>query len=94
MSGMRGYLRVYMLALAASVGLGVPVMAQDSSDLAAGQNAWNRAGCYNCHGSRAQGGDGGDYPMGPALRTTALDKETMMMTGAARTERSPLPSTC
>jgi hypothetical protein len=39
MSGMRGYLRVYMLALAASVGLGVPVMAQDSSDLAAGQNA-------------------------------------------------------
>ncbi len=61
MSGMRGYLRLYMLALAASVGLGVPVMAQDSSDLAAGQNAWNRAGCYNCHGSRAQGGDGGDY---------------------------------
>ena len=55
MSGMRGYLRLYMLALAASVGLGVPVMAQDSSDLAAGQNAWNRAGCYNCHGSRAQG---------------------------------------
>jgi len=39
MSGMRGYLRVYMLALAASVGLGVPVMAQESSDLAAGQNA-------------------------------------------------------
>ena len=78
MSGMRGYLR-YMLALAASVGLGVPVIAQDRSDLAAGQNAWNRAGCYNCHGSRAQGGDGGDYPMGPALMTTALDKETMMM---------------
>ena len=43
MSGMRGYLR-YMLALAASVGLGVPVIAQDMSDLSAGQNAWNRAG--------------------------------------------------
>ena len=92
MSGMRGYLRVYMLALAASVGLGVPVMAQDSSDLAAGQNAWNRAGCYNCHGSRAQGGDGGDYPMGPALTTTALDKETMMMIVSCGLPGTPMPA--
>src|SRR5258706_14389286 len=92
MSGMRGYLRVYMLALAASVGLGVPVMAQDSSDLAAGQNAWNRAGCYNCHGSTAQGCDGGDYPVRPALTTTALDKETMMMIGSSGPSWSPMPS--
>lgn len=91
MSGMRGYLR-YMLALAASVGLGVPVIAQDSSDLAAGQNAWNRAGCYNCHGSRAQGGDGGDYPMGPALTTTALDKETMMMIVSCGLPGTPMPA--
>ena len=77
MSGMRGYLR-YMLALAASVGLGVPVLAQDSSGLAAGKEAWDRAGCYNCHGSRAQGGDGGDYPVGPAFTNTVLDKETMV----------------
>lgn len=92
MSGMRGYLRLYMLALAASVGLGVPVMAQDSSDLAAGQNAWNRAGCYNCHGSRAQGGDGGDYPMGPALTTTVLDKETMMMIVSCGLPGTPMPA--
>ena len=37
MSGMRGHLRLCMLALAACVGLGVPVLAQDNSDLAAGQ---------------------------------------------------------
>ena len=92
MSGMRGYLRLYMLALAASVGLGVPVMAQDSSGLAAGQNAWNRAGCYNCHGSRAQGGDGGDYPVGPALTTTVLDKATMMMIVSCGLPGTPMPA--
>ena len=92
MSGMRGHLRLCMLALAASVGLGVPVMAQNSSDLAAGQNAWNRAGCYNCHGSRAQGGDGGDYPMGPASTTTSLDKETMVMIVSCGLPGTPMPA--
>lgn len=91
MSGMRGYLR-YMLALAASVGLGVPVMAQDSSDLAAGQKAWNRAGCYNCHGSRAQGGDGGDYPVGPAFTTTVLDKELMVMIASCGVPGTSMPA--
>jgi hypothetical protein len=78
MSGMRGYLRLYVLALAASVGFSVPVLAQDNSGLAAGQSAWNRAGCTNCHGSRAQGGDGGDYPVGPSLRNVTFDKATMV----------------
>jgi hypothetical protein len=68
-----------MLALAACIGLGVPALAQDDADLAAGKDAWNRAACYNCHGNRAQGGLGGDYPAGPGLRNTALDKETMAL---------------
>jgi hypothetical protein len=68
-----------MLALAAFVGLGVPVLAQDDADLAVGKDTWNRAQCTNCHGNMAQGGAGGDYPIGPSLRNTALDKETMAL---------------
>ena len=74
MIGVRGYLSGCILALAACIGLGVPVLAQDNSGLAAGKEAWARASCSNCHGSRAQGGDGGDYPVGPSLRTSGSTK--------------------
>ncbi len=82
----------YLLALAAWIGLAVPVLAQenlaqeklaqllaqDNSGFAAGKDAWARASCSNCHGSRAQGGDGGDYPVGPSLRNVRFGKETMV----------------
>jgi hypothetical protein len=68
MSGMRGSLGVHALALAACIGLDVPVLAQDNSGLVAGKDAWARASCFDCHGSMAQGGSGGDYPVGPSLR--------------------------
>ena len=44
----------------------------------AGKEAWARASCSNCHGSMAQGGDGGDYPVGPSLRNITFGKETMV----------------
>ena len=81
-----------ILALAAWIGLSVPVLAQDNlaqeklaqvlaqdnSGLAAGKDAWARAACSTCHGSRAQGGDGGDYPVGPSLRNITYDKAAMV----------------
>src|SRR5712671_4855159 len=76
--GVRGYLSGCILALAACIGLAVPVLAQDNSGLAAGKEAWARASCSNCHGSMAQGGDGGDYPVGPGLRNITYGKETMV----------------
>ena len=78
MIGVRGYLSGCILALAACIGLAVPVLAQDNSGLAAGKEAWARASCSNCHGSMAQGGDGGDDPVGPSLRNITFGKETMV----------------
>lgn len=92
MSGMRGYLRLYMLALAASVGLGVPVLAQDNSGLAVGQGVWNRGGCFNCHGDRAQGGGGGDYPVGPSFMNITYDKATMVEIVRCGFPGTPMPA--
>ena len=78
MIGVRDYLSGRILALAACIGLAVPVLAQDNSGLVAGREAWARAACSTCHGSRAQGGDGGDYPVGPSLRNVRFDKEAMV----------------
>ena len=92
MSGMRGYLRLYMLALAASVGLAVPVLAQDNSGLAVGKGVWSRGGCFNCHGERAQGGDGGDFPVGPSLRNITFDKATMVEVVSCGRPGTPMPA--
>ena len=83
MIGVRGHLSGCILALAACIGLAVPVLAQDNSGLAAGKEAWARASCSNCHGSMAQGGDGGDYPVGPSLMNITFDKATMVESSAA-----------
>ena len=89
---MHGYLRLYMLALVACIGLGVPALAQDDADLAVGKDVWSRAACANCHGTVAQGGSGGDYPYGPSLRQTALDKETMAMIVSCGLPGTPMPA--
>jgi mono/diheme cytochrome c family protein len=81
-----------MLALAACIGLGVPVLAQDNSDLAVGRDAWRRASCSNCHGSMAQGGDGGDYPYGPSLRSITYDKEMMALIVSCGFPGTPMPA--
>src|SRR6185503_4614900 len=81
MSGMHGYLRGGILALAASIGLTVPALAQDAAaQLAVGKDAWSRASCQDCHGNMAQGGQGGDSPIGPSLRNIKYDKATMVET--------------
>jgi hypothetical protein len=81
-----------MLALVASIGLVVPVFAQDTSNLAAGGSAWMRSGCFNCHGSRGQGGEGGDYPVGPNLRNIQYDKATMAEIVSCGIPGTPMPA--
>jgi mono/diheme cytochrome c family protein len=48
--------------------------AQDAVRLAAGEAAWNKAACLQCHGSAGEGGTGGEFPAGPSLRTTQLNR--------------------
>ena len=57
-----------LLTLAASA------RAQDAARLAAGEAAWNKAACLQCHGSSGEGGTGGEFPAGPSLRTTQLNR--------------------
>jgi hypothetical protein len=51
--------------------------AQDAARLAAGEAAWDRAGCLQCHGSAGEGGAGGEFPAGPSLRKTRLDRAAL-----------------
>ena len=52
--------------------------AQDEAQIAAGKHVWSDAACANCHGPRGQGGISVDFPRGPSLRTTQLDKESAL----------------
>jgi len=54
--------------------------AQDAARLAAGEAAWNKAACLQCHGSTGEGGSGGEFPAGPSLRTTQLNRALLVDT--------------
>jgi mono/diheme cytochrome c family protein len=54
--------------------------AQDAARLAAGEAAWNKAACLQCHGSAGEGGSGGEFPAGPSLRTTQLNRVLLVDT--------------
>jgi mono/diheme cytochrome c family protein len=55
-------------------------VAQDTARIAAGEEAWNKAGCLQCHGASGEGGTGGEFPAGPSLRKTALERATLTET--------------
>ena len=63
------------LAAAAFMAFATPSVAQD-----AGADVWRRGSCTTCHGGVAQGGGGGEDPMGPNLRESDLDRELMRET--------------
>jgi mono/diheme cytochrome c family protein len=69
-------------ALAAGVllALTLSAQAQDAARLAAGEAAWNKAACLQCHGSSGEGGTGGEFPAGPSLRTTQLNRAMLIDT--------------
>ena len=54
--------------------------AQDAARLAAGEAGWNKAACLQCHGSAGEGGSGGEFPAGPSLRTTQLNRVLLVDT--------------
>jgi mono/diheme cytochrome c family protein len=71
-----------MLFLAAALPVLAPSspFAQDAARIAAGEEAWNKAGCPPCHGADGEGGTGGEFPAGPSLRKTRLNRATLTET--------------
>lgn len=75
--GRRGLALVMMaLVTAGFLAAAAPSLAQD------GANIWRRGGCATCHGGLAEGGEGGEEPEGPSLRTTTLDRDLLRETVA------------
>jgi mono/diheme cytochrome c family protein len=66
--------RTIGLAATAVLALTTATFAQDAGRLAAGEAAWNKAACLQCHGSMGEGGMGGEFPAGPSLRATQLNR--------------------
>jgi mono/diheme cytochrome c family protein len=67
-----------IVGLAFGTTLCVSAFAQDEARLAAGEAAWDKAGCLQCHGSAGEGGVGGEFPAGPSLRKTRLDRAALV----------------
>jgi hypothetical protein len=75
--------RILLLAaLSLSLASVVPVaaFAQDPPRLAAGEAAWDKAACLQCHGATGDGGPGGEFPAGPSLRKTRLNRAALVET--------------
>jgi hypothetical protein len=64
--------------------------AQDQ--VAAGEAAWDKAGCLQCHGSTGDGGDGGEFPAGPSLRKTRLDRAALVEAVSCGLPGTAMPS--
>lgn len=68
------------LAAGTLLALTLSAQAQDAARLTAGEAAWNKAACLQCHGSAGEGGTGGEFPAGPSLRTTQLNRAMLIDT--------------
>jgi mono/diheme cytochrome c family protein len=77
---MRAQFTVVAMVLGATVGitLDTSACAQEAARVAAGEAAWDKAGCLQCHGATGEGGAGGEFPAGPSLRTTRLDRAALV----------------
>jgi mono/diheme cytochrome c family protein len=72
--------------------LSAAAFAQDAARLAAGEAAWNKAGCLQCHGSAGEGGAGGEFPAGPSLRKTRLDRAALAETVSCGLPGTQMPA--
>jgi mono/diheme cytochrome c family protein len=70
----------FVVITGASLTLSISASAQVSTRIAAGEAAWDKAGCLQCHGASGEGGTGGEFPAGPSLRATLLDRATLVET--------------
>ena len=96
------YLRKTMLAVGASFVAAAALLpsaatvsataAQDAARLAAGEQAWNTAGCFQCHGTSGEGGAGAEFPAGPSLQATRLDRAALAETIACGLPSTPMPA--
>ena len=66
--------------------------AQDAARLAAGEDAWDKAGCLQCHGADGEGGSGGEFPAGPSLRKTRLDRAGLVETVSCGLPGTAMPA--
>jgi mono/diheme cytochrome c family protein len=71
-------LGLHMAGLA--VALWACASAQGQGRAAAGEEAWNKAGCPQCHGASGEGGAGGEASAGPSLRRTLLNRAMLAET--------------
>jgi mono/diheme cytochrome c family protein len=69
-----------LLGLLLMIAASTPAFAQDAARLAAGEDAWGKAECFECHGTSGEGGSGGEFPAGPSLRNTRLDRAALAET--------------
>jgi mono/diheme cytochrome c family protein len=80
------------LCLAAGLCLTSAASAQSAARVAAGEDAWNKAGCFECHGTDGEGGSGGEFPAGPSLRESKLDRAALMETISCGRPGTPMPA--
>jgi mono/diheme cytochrome c family protein len=83
-----------ILGLAAGLALTFPASAwaQAAARIAAGEDAWDKAGCFECHGTSGEGGPGGEFPAGPSLRGTRLDRAALAETISCGRPGTPMPA--
>jgi mono/diheme cytochrome c family protein len=84
-------IRLACVAAAAVLG-GRVALGQDAGRIAAGEDAWDKAGCLQCHGSEGEGGSGGEFPAGPSLRKTRLDRAALAETVSCGLPGTPMPA--
>jgi len=81
-----------ILRLTVGMALCTSAFAQDAARLAAGEAAWDKAGCLQCHGSVGEGGAGGEFPAGPSLRKTRLDRAALVEAVSCGLPGTQMPS--
>jgi mono/diheme cytochrome c family protein len=79
------------LAAGLSLTLSASAWAQ-AARVAVGEDAWNKAGCFQCHGTSGEGGSGGEFPEGPSLRETRLDRTALAQTISCGRAGTPMPA--
>jgi mono/diheme cytochrome c family protein len=79
-------------ALSLTIAAFAPPLAQAAARVAAGEDAWDKAGCFQCHGTSGEGGEGGEFPAGPSLRKTKLDRVTLKETISCGRPGTPMPA--
>jgi mono/diheme cytochrome c family protein len=85
-------LAISSIAVGLALTAAASAFAQDAARVAAGEEAWNTAGCFQCHGTSGEGGSGGEFPAGPSLRKARLDQATLAETIGCGRPGTPMPA--